>query len=195
MPDLEIRLGSYDINDVETRTPGPPTLPNADVAYAIHETAIGPMVLAITGEHIVTSSFADEEAAIDKLARTISPRVLRQPARLDAVRQEMDEFLAGHRTRFDTPVALTLASSSFQRHVLESLENLTSYGTTTTYGRIAREIGNPRAAQAVGAALRTNPCCVVVPCHRVVGSNGQLTGYAGGIEAKRRLLDLEAAQP
>lgn len=192
MPDLENRLRTYDIQHIEATTFAKPTLPDADVAYAIHETVIGPMVLATAGEYIVASSFADEATATDRLARTISPRVLRQPARLDAVRRELDEFLAGRRTSFDIPVALTLASSSFQRQVLESLKTVTSYGKTTTYGRIAREIGHPDAARAVGAALRTNPCCVLLPCHRVVGKNGQLTGYTGGIEAKRRLLDLEA---
>ncbi|MGW5190644.1 methylated-DNA--[protein]-cysteine S-methyltransferase [Kribbella sp. NPDC004138] len=186
MTDLESRL-------TRLSTPGlrPPVLPDADVAYTLHDTPIGMMLLAISHGRVVASSFDDEETMTDRLARAVSPRVLRQPGPLDDVRRQLDEYLAGQRRAFDLDVDLVLASP-FQRLVLEDLPTHTSYGRTTTYGAVAGDIARPKAARAVGTALGANPVCVVLPCHRVIGANGALTGYAGGLEAKRFLLNLEA---
>jgi len=126
-----------------------------------------------------------------RLARAVSPRVLRQARPLDDVRRQLDEYLAGTRQAFDLEVDLALATP-FQRLVLTDLPTHTSYGATTTYGTVAADIDKPKAARAVGTALGANPVCVVLPCHRVVGANGALTGYAGGLDAKRFLLNLEA---
>ncbi|TCO46025.1 methylated-DNA-[protein]-cysteine S-methyltransferase [Kribbella antiqua] len=186
MTDLESRL-------TRLTTPGlkPPTFPDADVAYTLHDTPIGTLLLAVAQGRVVASSFGDEETMTTRLARAVSPRVLRQPAALDDVRRQLDEYLAGRRHEFDLEVDLALATP-FQRIVLSDLPVHTSYGHTTTYGRLAGEIHKPRAARAVGTALGANPVCVVLPCHRVIGSSGALTGYAGGLDAKRFLLNLES---
>jgi methylated-DNA-[protein]-cysteine S-methyltransferase len=189
MNDLEHRLSLLDASAGSTARP--PVLPTADVSYTLHDTAIGTLLLATAAGRVVASSFADEETMTNRLARAISPRVLRQPGELDDIRRQLDEFLAGRRHTFDLEVDLTLATP-FQRLVLSDLPIHTSYGRTTTYGRLAGEIDRPTAARAVGTALGANPLCVVLPCHRVVGANGSLTGYAGGLEAKRFLLNLES---
>ena len=187
MTDLESRLSRLAI----PTTARPPVLPAADVSYALHDTPIGTLLLAIAEGRIVASSFGDEETMTTRLARAISPRVLRQPGALDDVRRQLDEYLAGRRHSFELDVDLTLATP-FQRLVLGDLPLHTSYGRTTTYGQLAGEIHRPKAARAVGTALGANPLCVVLPCHRVIGSSGALTGYAGGLEAKRFLLNLES---
>ncbi|GAB2639350.1 methylated-DNA--[protein]-cysteine S-methyltransferase [Kribbella swartbergensis] len=186
MTDLESRLARLTAPDLK-----PPVLPDADVAYTLHDTPIGTMLLAVADGRVVASSFGDEETITNRLAKAVSPRVLRQPRALDDVRRQLDEYLAGLRHEFDLQVDLALATP-FQRLVLEDLPRHTSYGATTTYGAVANEIDKPKAARAVGTALGANPVCVVVPCHRVIGSNGALTGYAGGLDAKRFLLNLEA---
>lgn len=186
MTDLESRLNRLTTPDLK-----PPVLPDADVAYTLHDTPIGMMLLAIADGRVVASSFGDEETMTQRLARAVSPRVLRQGRPLDDVRRQLDEYLAGRRQAFDLQVDLVLASP-FQRLVLADLPIHTSYGRTTTYGAVANEIDRPKAARAVGTALGANPLCVVLPCHRVIGANGALTGYAGGLEAKRFLLNLEA---
>ncbi|MGW6282041.1 methylated-DNA--[protein]-cysteine S-methyltransferase [Kribbella sp. NPDC055071] len=186
MNDLENRLARFTIPDLK-----PPVFPAADVAYTLHDTPIGTMLLAVAHGKVVASSFGTEETITNRLARAVSPRVLRQPAALDDVRRQLDEYLAGRRQAFDLEVDLALATP-FQRLVLNDLPLHTSYGRTTTYGTVAGEIHKPKAARAVGTALGANPVCVVLPCHRVIGASGALTGYAGGLDAKRFLLNLEA---
>jgi methylated-DNA-[protein]-cysteine S-methyltransferase len=186
MTDLESRLTRLTAPDLK-----PPTFPDADVAYTLHDTPIGTLLLAVANGRVVASSFGDEETMTNRLARAVSPRVLRQPNALDDVRRQLDEYLSGRRKQFDLQVDLALATP-FQRIVLSDLPVHTSYGHTTTYGRLAGEIHKPKAARAVGTALGANPVCVVLPCHRVIGSSGALTGYAGGLEAKRFLLNLES---
>ena len=186
MNDLESRLSR-----LTSATGRPPVLPAADVSYALHDTQIGTLLLATAAGRVVASSFGDEETITTRLARAISPRVLRQPAALDDVRRQLDEYLDGRRHTFDLEVDLALATP-FQRLVLSDLPSHTSYGRTTTYGRLAGEIDRPKAARAVGTALGANPLCVVLPCHRVIGASGALTGYAGGLDAKRFLLNLES---
>jgi methylated-DNA-[protein]-cysteine S-methyltransferase len=134
---------------------------------------------------------AEEGTVLDRLSRLVSPRVLRGGSDLDEPRRQLDAYLAGRQHAFDIPVDLTLATP-FQRAVLNRLTSTVSYGTTTSYGRLAGELGRPTAARAVGAALGANPLCIVLPCHRVVASSGALTGYAGGLSAKQFLLDLES---
>ncbi len=104
----------------------------------------------------------------------------------DAVRTQLGEYFAGERTSFDLP--LSLRGTSFQRQVWELIARI-SYGSTTTYGQLARSLD--ASAQDVGAAVGRNPVSIVVGCHRVIGANGKLTGYAGGLARKRWLLDLE----
>lgn len=101
---------------------------------------------------------------------------------------QLDEYFAGLRVEFDLPLRYT--GTDFQRKVVEALR-FVSYGHTVTYGDIARAIGRPRAVRAVANAIGANPLSIFIPCHRVVGTDGRLTGYAGGLEAKRYLLELE----
>jgi methylated-DNA-[protein]-cysteine S-methyltransferase len=105
------------------------------------------------------------------------------------VTAQLAEYFEGRRTRFD--VALALAGSPFERRVWALLQEI-PYGETASYGELARRVGQPQAARAVGVANGRNPVAVIVPCHRVIGADGSLTGYGGGLERKRLLLDLEA---
>lgn len=164
-----------------------------DVAIDTVDTPVGPLVLAATEAGLVACSYREPDAVAERLAGSVSPRILRAPRRLDPVRRELDDYFAGRLTAFTAPVDLRLASP-FGRQVLASLRSV-PYGLTTTYGALAARLGRPNAARAVGHALGANPVCVVVPCHRVVGANGALTGYAGGLDAKRRLLSLEGSLP
>jgi methylated-DNA-[protein]-cysteine S-methyltransferase len=108
----------------------------------------------------------------------------------ELAQQQLGEYFSGERTEFDLPT--TIDGEEFQRRVWELIERI-PYGETTTYGEMARELGDPALAREVGAAVGRNPLSIVVPCHRVVGKDGKLTGYAGGLERKRFLLELEGA--
>jgi methylated-DNA-[protein]-cysteine S-methyltransferase len=104
-------------------------------------------------------------------------------------RQQLTEYFAGKRKDFDLP--LSLRGTEFQLRVLEELKTI-PYGETTSYGDIAKRIGRPKAVRAVGAANGRNPIPIIVPCHRVIGSSGDLTGFGGGLDTKTALLRLEA---
>lgn len=163
-----------------------------DVAYRTIDTPVGPLLLAATDQGLVRVAFArqDHDAVLAALAEKISPRVLSAPGRLDAVAREMDEYFSGARTRFDLRLDHRLATG-FRRQVLDHLPDI-SYGATASYAAVARLAGNPKAVRAVGTACAANPLPVVVPCHRVVRSDGTPGGYAGGQAAKRILLALES---
>jgi methylated-DNA-[protein]-cysteine S-methyltransferase len=109
----------------------------------------------------------------------------------DATRAQLTEYFAGARERFDLP--LQLEGTAFQRRVWSALVEI-PYGQTTSYGELARGLGQPDAVRAVGTANGSNPISIIVPCHRVIGADGSLTGYGGGMERKRLLLELEAEQ-
>ncbi len=164
-----------------------------DVAYRTIDTPVGSLLLAATERGIVRVAFAseDHDAVLESLARRLGPRILRAPGRLDAAAAELDEYFAGRRTAFDLPLDLSL-SKGFRREVLEHLRAI-GFGRTETYTEVAAATGSPRAVRAVGSACATNPLPVVIPCHRVLRSDGSLGGYLGGLEAKRTLLSLEAA--
>ena len=164
-----------------------------DVAYRTIDTPVGTLLLAATGNGLVRVAYPREghDEVLEQIASRISPRVLHAPARLDAAAREIDEYFAGRRNRFDLPLDFQL-SNGFRRTVLSCLTEI-GYGKTASYAAIAAAAGNPRAVRAVGTACRTNPLPVVVPCHRVVRSDGTLGQYAGGVEAKRTLLALEGA--
>jgi methylated-DNA-[protein]-cysteine S-methyltransferase len=114
----------------------------------------------------------------------------RSERRLEQVEEQLAEYFAGERTSFELPTCAT--GDAFQRQVWDLIDQI-PYGQTTTYGEIAGELGHPSLARKVGNAVGHNPLSVIVACHRVVGRDGKLTGYAGGLERKRFLLDLEAA--
>lgn len=164
-----------------------------DVAYRTLETPVGPLLLAATETGLVRVAFKREgfDAVLESLAQRISPRVLEAPHRLDAAAVELDEYFAGRRHSFDVPLDFAL-SSGFRRSVQTSLPGI-GYGRTRSYKEIAELVGSPRAVRAVGTACATNPLPVVLPCHRVLRSDGGLGGYIGGLEAKTTLLSLEKA--
>lgn len=116
---------------------------------------------------------------------TFGPRV---DDGFDEARRQLAEYFAGRRQRFDLPI--DARGDDFQRRVWDLLSEV-PYGQTTSYGDLARRLGDPALARDVGAAVGRNPLCVFIPCHRVVAANGDLTGYAGGLERKKFLLDLE----
>ncbi|GAA4586728.1 methylated-DNA--[protein]-cysteine S-methyltransferase [Planotetraspora phitsanulokensis] len=164
-----------------------------DVAYRTLETPVGRLLLAATVQGLVKVAFAvqDHDTVLQRLADEVSPRVLAAPARLDDVSRQLEEYFAGRRTRFDLPLDWRL-SKGFRREVLTHLRDI-GYGRTESYAQVAAAAGSPRAVRAVGTACATNPLPVVVPCHRVVRSDGSPGGYAGGPDAKLALLALERA--
>jgi methylated-DNA-[protein]-cysteine S-methyltransferase len=165
-----------------------------DVSFDVADTQIGPLLLAVTERGLCRISFDPEpDRETETLARTFGVRVLRVPRELDPVRRELDEYFEGRRRGFDLPLDLR-GREGFSRNILERLAKV-PYGEVTTYKSLAVEAGNPRAARAVGTIMNRNPTPTVFPCHRVVGSNGSLVGYGGGLERKRLLLDLEAGTP
>ena len=151
------------------------------------------MLLAATDRGVVRVAFdvEDHDAVLDTLSTRISPRILRAPARLDAVARELDEYFAGTRRTFDLPLDLQL-TAGFRRSVIEHLPDI-HYGHTESYAEVALAARSPLAVRAVGTACAKNPLPLLVPCHRVVRSDGSYGNYAGGPEAKRALLTLEAA--
>jgi methylated-DNA-[protein]-cysteine S-methyltransferase len=164
-----------------------------DVAYRTVDTPIGSLLLAATPLGLVRVAFGaeDHDVVLARLAGQVSPRVLYAPARLDEVARELDEYFAGRRHRFEVPLDLQLARG-FRRAVLVHLRDI-AYGRTESYAVVAAAAGSPAAVRAVGTACATNPLPVVVPCHRVVRSDGTIGQYLGGTEVKQRLLALEAA--
>jgi methylated-DNA-[protein]-cysteine S-methyltransferase len=175
----------------------PPVLAGADVSYVVEDLAVGRLLLAARRDGtLLTSAYAptdaDADALLDRLAARVSPGVLRGGPALDDARRQLDEYLAGRRRTFELATDTVLATP-FQRTVLDRLARDVGYGARTSYGALAAALGRPSASRAVGAALGANPLCIVLPCHRVVAASGALTGYAGGLAAKQRLLELEAA--
>ena len=164
-----------------------------DVAYRVVDSPVGELLVASTEQGIVRVAFASEnhERVLELLATSLSPRVLNAPHRMDLVARELDEYFAGRRKSFDLPVDFSL-SRGYRKVVLEELSTI-GYGSTLSYAAIAAATGNPKAVRAVGSACATNPIPIIVPCHRVLRSDGSLGGYLGGLDAKRTLLALEAA--
>ena len=163
-----------------------------DVAYRTVDSPVGNLLLAATTVGLVRVAYdvEDHEAVLTKLATAVSPRVLRAPARLDTIARQLDEYFTKCRKAFEVPVDLRLAVG-FRRSVVEHLRDI-GYGRRESYAEVAAAVGNPRAVRAVGTACAHNPLPVVIPCHRVVRSDGAMGQYVGGADAKSVLLDLEA---
>jgi methylated-DNA-[protein]-cysteine S-methyltransferase len=164
-----------------------------DIAYRTVDTPVGELLLAATDRGLVRIAFAREgfDQVLETLAERISPRILRDPVRLDDAARQLDAYFSGARQAFDLPLDHRL-SSGFRQTVQHFLPSI-SYGETLTYKQVAELVGNPRAVRAVGSACATNPLPVVVPCHRVLRTDGSLGGYVGGLDAKTTLLHLEHA--
>jgi methylated-DNA-[protein]-cysteine S-methyltransferase len=165
-----------------------------DVSYRTIDSPLGPLLLAATGDGLVRVAFSreDHDSVLARLAADISPRILRTPRRLDKAARQLDEYFAGKRRAFTVPVDLQLARG-FRRSVLLHLRDI-PYGSTESYTAVARAAGNPSAVRAAASACSHNPLPLVVPCHRVVRSDGSFGEYLGGPEAKHTLLAMEAGR-
>jgi methylated-DNA-[protein]-cysteine S-methyltransferase len=165
-----------------------------DVSYRTVDSPVGTLLLAATEAGLVRIAYASEghDTVLRTLADRISPRILNAPARLDGPARELGEYFDGQRRSFDLRLDWRLATG-FRRAVLGRLPDI-GYGQTVSYAAVAGLAGNPKAVRAAATACATNPLPVVVPCHRVIYSDGRIGRYLGGAEAKRLLLDLEAAR-
>jgi methylated-DNA-[protein]-cysteine S-methyltransferase len=162
-----------------------------DVAYATVDSPFGALLLARTPQGLVRLGLPDEDRdrLLGDLAERISPRVLEATADFDEERRELEDYFAGRRHAFELPIDWQL-SHGFLLRARQGIAAI-PYGETRTYTDLARGAGNERAVRAAGSACSRNPIPLVVPCHRVLRSDGSLGGYAGGLEMKERLLDLE----
>ena len=151
------------------------------------KTPIGPLFLSEENNALTGISFSDKDTRTYQAGRQAEIKEQETPVLAETKRQ-LEEYFAGKRKEFDLP--LSMRGTSFQKMVWEELLKI-PYGETVTYGEIAARINNPRAGRAVGMANHHNPISIVVPCHRVIGADGRLTGYGGGLQIKESLLDLE----
>jgi methylated-DNA-[protein]-cysteine S-methyltransferase len=163
-----------------------------DVAYELHDTPLGTLLLAATERGLCRVVYdAEPEAELERLGRAFGLRVLRSALPVDDARRQLDEYFEGRRHDFDLPLDVRL-QADFHRRVLGELARV-PYGEVVTYGELAARAARPRAARAVGTVMNRNPLPIVLPCHRVIGANGKLVGYGGGLDRKEALLRLEGA--
>jgi methylated-DNA-[protein]-cysteine S-methyltransferase len=165
-----------------------------DVAYATLDTPLGTAMVAATPRGVVRLGLPNEdfEGVLAGLAAEVSPRLLEYPARLDEARRELDEYFEHRRDHFELPLDWRLSHAGFYRRVLRATARV-PFGEVITYGDAAKRAGNPRAFRAAGTALGSNPIPIVVPCHRVIRTGGDIGNYGGGPQMKRFLLELEGA--
>jgi methylated-DNA-[protein]-cysteine S-methyltransferase len=163
-----------------------------DMGFDVVDSPVGRLLVAASDRGLASISYdVEPEAQLERLARIAGPRVLRSPASVDETKRELDQYFEGRRQTFDLTLDLR-ALPPFTVDVLRELAKV-PYGETTTYGTLAARVGRPRAARAVGTVMNRNRIPIVLPCHRVVGANGALVGYAGGLDRKVQLLELEGA--
>jgi methylated-DNA-[protein]-cysteine S-methyltransferase len=165
-----------------------------DVAYATADSPFGPLLIAKTRRGLVKVSLPayDPEEALEELAARISPRLLEAPGELDEVRRQLQLYFEGKLTKFELPLDWRL-SDGFRGRVQRAIARI-PYGQTRSYTQVAASAGNERAVRAAGSACGSNPIPIVVPCHRVLRSGGDLGGYGGGLPMKRALLELEGVR-
>jgi methylated-DNA-[protein]-cysteine S-methyltransferase len=157
-----------------------------DLNWTIHDSPVGPLTLTASDRALSGVHFAGDALALDPARRGAT-------APLDAAARQLDEYFAGDRRDFALELDLG-AGTPFQQAVWGELLRI-PYGETVSYGEVARRLGRPERVRAVGAANGRNPIAIVVPCHRVIGADGSLTGYGGGLDRKRALLALEGSAP
>jgi methylated-DNA-[protein]-cysteine S-methyltransferase len=165
----------------------------ADVSYSTIDSPFGALLLAATKRGVVRLAFPEEsvDSVLDALAQRLSPRIVESPAPLEQARRELDEYFAGRRRSFELALDWALIGPFGQR-VLHAASAI-PYGDVLSYAEVASEAGSPRGSRAAGSALGGNPIPIVIPCHRVLRKGGALGGYAGGLDRKRWLLELEGA--
>jgi len=163
----------------------------ATVGYGVVDSPLGPLWIAVGPKGVLAIHYGAEPSTTElgRIIRTYGPGVLPDARRSDPVARELDQYFAGKRKSFDVAVDLSTLTD-FQRRILGATARV-AYGDVATYARVAAKAGNEKASRAAGQALTANPIPIVVPCHRIVATDGTLGGYAGGLEAKRRLLALE----
>ena len=163
-----------------------------DAGYDVFDSPLGQLLVASSDRGILRISYdADVEEQVGWLSRVAGRNVLRSPRQVDPVRRELDEYFEGRRQAFDLSVDLREVTP-FTERVLMELSRV-PFGQTATYSDLATRAGNPKAARAVGTIMNRNPVPIVLPCHRVIGADGSLVGYGGGLERKRWLLAHENA--
>lgn len=164
-----------------------------DVSYTSVDTPFGTMLAAATPRGLVRLAFPeeDEQAVLADLAGRLSPRILRSPSRFEGLRRELEDYFTGRLRSFTEPTDWSLIGP-FGTRVLSATAAI-PYGGLLTYSQVAAQAGSPRGSRAAGSALGANPIPIVIPCHRVLRVGGALGGYAGGLERKRHLLELEGA--
>ena len=165
----------------------------ATVGYDRLDSPVGPLWVAIGPKGVTTIHYGDEPSdnELRRLVRVYGPGIVPDHRRSSALARELDQYFSGKRREFDIDVDLS-GLTPFQTKILVATAKI-PFGAVSTYQAVARRAGNEKASRAAGGALNSNPIPIVVPCHRVVGSNGSLVGYAGGLDTKRRLLAIEGA--
>lgn len=167
--------------------------------YGLADTALGSMLVAGHGRTLVALKFGvgerDMLRALDEIEHETrgAYRLVHDDAKIASLTKQICDYLDGERTRFDLDIDLSYVTP-FRRDVLLACKAVPR-GQVATYAELARRVGRPNAYRAVGNAMRTNPIPIVIPCHRIVGSSGSLTGFGGGLDMKARLLALEGARP
>ena len=173
---------------------------NCGVYYSSTDSPIGPLLLTSDGVSLTglyMSEYRHGPSAEDALSEWGIPATPGKKQRwihddnarpFSEAKEQLADYFEGKLTEFDLP--LSMEGTEFQRRVWDALREI-PYGTTTSYGELARRVGNPNGSRAVGLANGHNPISIIVPCHRVIGSNGKLTGYGGGLPRKAALLDFE----
>jgi methylated-DNA-[protein]-cysteine S-methyltransferase len=161
------------------------------VGYSVVHSPLGPLWIAVGPKGVLAIHYGAEpsQPELMRIVRTYGPGLLPDAKRSDAVARELDQYFAGKRRSFDVAVDLSTLTD-FQRRILSATARV-GFGDVSTYGKVAAKAGSEKASRAAGQALGSNPIPIVVPCHRILASDGSLGGYAGGLEAKRRLLKLE----
>ncbi len=164
------------------------------VGYGVMDSPLGPLWVAVGPRGVLAVHYGarPDERELARITRAYGPGVVPDRRRCDRLLAELDEYFAGRRRRFDVEVDLS-PLTPFQRRILTATARV-AYGEVTTYRDVARKAGNEQASRAAGGALGANPIPIVVPCHRVIATDGSLGGYAGGLPAKRRLLTLERGE-
>ncbi len=196
-PDLESRLASVATSSVPEGlrarlTSAAESAGSLALAYDVIESPVGPLLLVGSTAGLLKLSFVGEghDQVLEGLAERVDPRILRHSGRVEEATRQLAEYFEGRRQDFDLPLDLRLARG-FRLSVLGELQRI-GYGQRASYAAVAAAAGRPAAVRAVGTACATNPLPLVIPCHRVVRSDGTIGNYGGGSEAKQLLLDLEA---